>query len=193
MLWWWGGREVELFISSSENTLLVFGLWQTGDEEEISENKSRKNKKAYWLILNEQDFEYRRFKGQASSFWRRAGSRGGSGEGVKVRQENMHCDGKVLGDKEGNRLSLVLLWADRRAFVFHPLVRRPPNFHSFLISLPLSLPPSLPYFKRTGSPTSSSPFASALKRSERRKWGARSASQLLINMQISDSLRALIT
>lgn len=64
---------------------------------------------------------------------------------------------------------------------------------TFILSSFLSLSPSLPYFKRTGSPSVSSPFASALKRCERRKQGARSAAQLLINMQISDSLRALIT
>lgn len=33
---------------------------------------------------------------------------GGVGEGVKARQENAHCDGKVLGDKGGNGLSLAL-------------------------------------------------------------------------------------
>lgn len=33
---------------------------------------------------------------------------GGSGEGVKARRENAHCDGKVLGDKGGNGLSLAL-------------------------------------------------------------------------------------
>ncbi len=36
------------------------------------------------------------------------GVKGGSGEGVKARQENAHCDGKVLGDKGGNGLSLAL-------------------------------------------------------------------------------------
>lgn len=37
-----------------------------------------------------------------------SGGEQGSGEGVKATLENAFCDGKVFGDKGGNRPSLAL-------------------------------------------------------------------------------------
>lgn len=88
--------------------------------------------------------------------------RRGAGDGVRARQENAHCDGEVWGTKEATGSVWHCTEQTDPPFVSHPLVRRPHNFLSSLVSFP-----SRPCFKRTSCPTLASSFGVVKKRNER--------------------------
>lgn len=159
------------FIASSDNILLELRPHHHMTEREggkWGENIWEREEKGESLLA---DFEWQGVwiaQGQRSSWlFLDAGgewSGGGRGVGVKARQENAHCDGKVSGGTKEATGSVWLRWGVEQTGSPLSLTPWSGGLATFLISFPLAPPPTL---NELVPPLSLLLFGAVLKRSER--------------------------